>query len=198
MKILIATGNAGKKKMFDSFFKKLSQFEFLSLKDFAEDFGEPEEDGKTYAENALKKAKFYAEKTGLPTIAEDSGLELGAFPEKFGLRTKREIEAPDDIEWLRLFLDMIEDEDDRSGKFVSAMAFFDPKKNTTHQVEGEVTGEIVEFPAAPIEKGIPISAVFLPTGELDVFSAMSAKKRNEVSHRGHAMVAMEKVLKTLV
>ena len=197
MKILIATGNAGKKKMFDSFFKKLSGFQFLSLKDFDEKFEEPEENGKTYAENAFLKAKFYAEKTGIITIAEDSGLELGAFPEKFGIKTKREIEAPNDIEWLRLFLDLLEDEADRTGKFVSAMAIYDPADKSTKQVEGVVEGEIVEFPAAPIEKGIPISAVFLPTGEIDVFSAMSVKKRNEVSHRGHAMVAMKKVLENL-
>ncbi|PID70636.1 hypothetical protein CSB37_00945 [bacterium DOLZORAL124_38_8] len=196
MKILIATGNAGKKKMFDSFFKALKNFEFVSLKDFPA-FEEPVENGSTYAENAALKARYYAQKTGLPTIAEDSGLELEALPDKFGLKTKREIDAPDDIEWLRLFLDMLEDEPNRNGKFVSAMALFNPDTNDIYEVQGDVRGEITEFPAAPIEKGVPISAVFLPEGELEVFSAMSAKKRNEVSHRGHAMMAMKEVLENL-
>lgn len=183
-KILIATGNQGKKKELLEFAGKLP-FEFVTLKDFPT-CEEPEENGASFAENALIKAKFYAEKFNIPAIGEDSGLILKAFPDKFGLKTKREIEAKDDIEWLRKFLDLLENETERAATFHSAVAFYNPKTKKSADFFGTTTGTIVEFPAAPIEKGIPISAVFQPEGEIDVYSAMSKDQKNQVSHRGKA------------
>jgi XTP/dITP diphosphohydrolase len=165
-KILIATGNPGKKK------------EILEA-------------------HAILKAEYYGKKTGQLTIAEDSGLILGAFPNKFGLKTKREIKAKDDIEWLRFFLDMLEHESDRTATFYSAFGVYNPETKKSFSVLGTTSGEIVDFPAAPIEKGIPVSAVFRPDGELDVYSAMSKKKKNEISHRGKAAKKLMEYLKTI-
>ncbi len=202
MKILIATGNQGKlKELIEGFslFGAAENIEFLSLNDFSQDFGEPEESGGNYAENALIKAKYFAEKTGLPTIGEDSGLELEAFPDKFGLKTKREIPAKNDHEWLEKFLEMLANQDNRRATFFSAIAFFDPEKSCEKIVVGQTSGIITQNPETELEKGIPVSAVFKADGENKVFSALSKEEKNKISHRGKAVKMMSEFLvKTLL
>ncbi len=195
-KILIATGNAGKKKEMLQFFKGLKGFSFLSLADFptSED---PVENGETFEANALIKARYFAEKFDIPTIGEDSGLILSAFPQKFGLKTKREIQAKDDMEWLTKFLELLEGVDDRQATFYSAMAYYDPKTRTKKTVLGQTTGHIEYFPQAPLEKGIPVSAVFTPETLNAVFSAMAKGQKNKVSHRGKSARAMELFLTSM-
>lgn len=195
-KILIATGNPGKKKEIKEALAKV-KFDWLSLKDFPAVTDEPEENGDSFEANAIIKAQYYGEKTGQFTIAEDSGLILSAFPEKFGLNTKREIQAKTDIDWLRLFLDIVEPQTDRQATFYSAFGVYDPTTKKSVSFLGTTTGEIVDFPAAPVEKGIPVSAVFCPDGEIDVYSAMSKKKKTEVSHRGKAAKKLIEYLKTI-
>lgn len=192
-KILIATGNAGKKKEMLAFFANIEGIEFLSLKDFPE-CEEPEENGEDFEANAMIKAKYFSEKFNIPTLGEDSGLILSAFPEKFGLRTRREIEAKDDMEWLTKFLVLLDGIEDRTATFFSAMAYFDPQENIEKTVLGQTTGTITEFPQTPLEKGIPVSSVFTPESLNEVFSAMSKMQKNKVSHRGKSARAMGKFL----
>lgn len=194
-KILIATGNPGKKKEMLTFFNDLDGIEFLSLADFPET-EEPEENGKTFEENAMIKAKYFAEKFEIPTLGEDSGLILSAFPEKFGLKTKREITAKDDMEWITIFLEMLEEVEDRGATFYSAMAYYDPKTKVEKTVLGTTTGVIEDFPQTPLEKGIPVSAIFTPEDLNQVFSAMSKMQKNKVSHRGKAAKMMGEFLES--
>ncbi len=196
VKILIATGNEGKKKEMMKFFSGLENFEFLDLKNFPE-VEEPEEDGDTFEANALIKAQYYAQKFNMPTLAEDSGFILSAFPEKFGLRTRREFDAKDDIDWLTQFMDMMDGIEDRKATFYSAMAIVDPSSQKEETILRNVTGEIVDFPQAPIEKGIPVSAVFIPEGENLVFSAMTKQQKMKVSHRGRTAKKAKEVLERL-
>lgn len=195
--ILIATGNPGKKKEILECLGGLPKDEycFLSLTDFPEISAEPEENGKTFEENAQIKAEFFGEASRQITIGEDSGLILEAFPEKFGIKTKREISAENDIEWLRKFLDLLENEENRRATFYSAFSVYDPDTQKSQEFLGITKGEIVEFPAAPIEKGIPVSAVFKPEGEIDVYSAMTKDQKNALSHRGKAARKMLEYLK---
>lgn len=199
-KILIATGNKGKlreiKEAFDLY--GASEFvEVLSLKDFSHNGEEPEETGKDYQENALIKAKYFAEKFNIPTIGEDSGLELKAFPEKFGLKTKREISAKSDKEWLEKFLEMLEKTNNREATFFSSTAFFDPQNKNFAKFLGTTSGEILHKPEADIEKGIPVSAVFRVEGAAKVFSAMDKNEKNKVSHRGKSVKQMAEFLRNL-
>ncbi len=196
MKILIATGNEGKKKELLDGFGPLPEIEFLSLKDFSE-VEEPEENGKTFEENALIKAKYYAQKHNCISLGEDSGLILEAFPDKFGLKTRREIEARDDIHWLEQFLLLMEGEENRQATFYSTIAWYDPETEKSFVVAGQTIGDIAEFPQAPLEKGIPVSAVFIPEGQDIVYSAMTKNEKNSVSHRGKAVKQMADFLKNL-
>jgi len=201
-KILIATSNQGKKKEMLEFFKSIKNIEFLSFKDFPEhkNIPEPDENGQTFEENALIKAKFYAEFFNIPTISEDSGLILSAFPNKFGLKTKREIKAKDDHEWLTKFLEILDSTTNRQATFYSAMALYIPKNNkntkTTNSftVLGQTSGIIEEFPQTPLEPGIPVSAVFTPESLNQVFSSMSKMQKNKISHRGKSSKKMKEII----
>lgn len=192
--VLIATGNEGKKKEMLLFFKGLEGFEFLTLKDF-DPVEEPVEDGDSFEANAAIKAQYYGEQFGVMTLGEDAGLILSAFPDKFGLRTRRELEAEDDMDWLTQFMDLMDGVEDRKATFYSAMAFYNPETKATETVQGTTDGEITDFPQAPIEKGIPVSAVFMPEGAIDVFSSMTKAEKATVSHRGKAASMMEPILK---
>lgn len=198
MKILIATGNKGKKKELLEFFSKIcSDISFLSLSDFPS-HAEPKEDGKNFEENALIKAQYFAQKFKIPTLGEDSGLILDAFPQKFGLKTKREISAKTDKEWLDKFLKILKNEKNRKATFYSAIAFFDPQKNISKTFLGTTTGTISQFPEGKIESGIPVSSVFTPETLNKVFSEMSKMQKNQVSHRGKSAQKMEAFLKNLL
>ena len=188
MKLLVATTNEGKKKELLEAFQKygLSDIEFLSLRDVTVS-GEPDENAATFEENALIKARFFAEQTGIPTLGEDSGLIVSAFPEKFGVRTRREINAATDEKWLEAFLKMLEAEDDRGATFYSVTAFFDPKTKESATFLGTTSGKILTEPQANLEPGIPVSAVFLANGQEKVYSALSRDEKNEISHRGKSV-----------
>jgi XTP/dITP diphosphohydrolase len=200
MKILIATGNKGKlRELLEglALFKLEKDIEFLSLNDFPRNFEEPEENGKNYEENALIKAKYFAGKFNIPTIGEDSGLELAAFPDKFGLKTKREIPAKNDQEWLEKFLKMLESVENRQATFFSAIAFFDPANSREKTFLGTTSGTITKTPQTKLEHGIPVSAVFKVDGEIKVFSAMNKDEKNKISHRGKAVKQLAEFLKEL-
>lgn len=194
--ITLATTNAGKAREMQLFFAKLNNITWQSLADHPE-IEDPEESGTTFEANALLKATYYGQALNTPVIAEDSGLILEAFPEKFGLKTRRELNAKDDHDWLDQFLALIRDEEKREACFYSAMAYFDPATKGSHVVIGKSTGEIVDFPQAPIEAGIPVSSVFLPDGEDEVFGAMDKAAKASVSHRGRSAIQMAEFLKNL-
>ncbi len=199
MKILLATGNKGKRNEMVEAFRVhgLSEdIEFASLKDLGRT-EDPEETGTTFEENALLKAKFFADLTGLPSIGEDSGLVLDACPEKFGLRTRREIGEKEDGAWLDVFLKLLEGEINRKATFYSSMAYFDPTTQKTYTCLGKCSGVITEQPETDMEPGIPVSAVFIPDGHDVVYSAMTKEAKNAVSHRGWSAHAMAEFLKTL-
>ncbi len=194
--IVIATTNQGKAKEIQLFFATLKNIEWKTLRDF-DAIAEPEETENSFEANASLKAQYYGKQLGLPIIAEDSGLILSAFPEKFGLKTRRELDAKDDHDWLDQFLALIRDEENRNACFYSAMAYFDPTTDKELVVLGQSKGEIVDFPQSPIEAGIPVSSVFLPDGEDEVFGAMDKFDKANVSHRGRAATQMGEFLKVL-
>ncbi len=199
MKILLATGNNGKRNEMVEAFRVHGigeDTQFLSLKDLGRT-EDPEETGKTFEENALLKAKFFADLTGLPSIGEDSGLILDAYPEKFGLRTRREIPEKEDQAWLDAFLKILAGETNRKATFYSSMAYFDPQSGQEFVCLGECSGVITEKPETEMEPGIPVSSVFIPDGHEVVYSAMSKEEKNAISHRGWSAHAMAEFLRTI-
>lgn len=197
MKILIATSNAGKLSEMQEFLGEIPGIEFLSLKDFSENFGEPEEDGSTFAENAEKKAKYFFEKTAIPTIAEDSGVFIEALKGELGVKTRRwgAGENASDEEWMEFFLNRMKDEANRSAEFFTASCFFDGENSEIF--EGSCPGIVVQESTAPLKKGIPLSSYFIPSGKTKVFSEMTKKEKSEISHRGNAMKRVKQFLEKI-
>lgn len=192
-KILIATHNQGKFKELMEVCENLP-FEFVSLKELniTEDV---EENGKTYTDNAKLKAEFFHKLTKLPTIADDSGIEITVLGKELGVQTRRwgAGKDADDKTWLEFFLERMQEEKDRSARFVCVIAAtgFDKETQT---FEGECLGNILHRPASHIEPGIPLSSVFLPFGAKKVFSALTKAKKNTISHRGKAAKKLKKFL----
>jgi len=185
-KILIATHNYGKFKELMEVLHDLP-FKFVSLNDekIEEDV---HESGETYEENAIIKAEFFGRKTGLPTIADDSGIVVDALAGELGVKTRRwgAGEKANDKDWLDFFLMRMRRETNRRAEFISVIALYRPS-HATLTFRGECKGQIMAAPQVQPEPGIPLSAVFLPDGKNKVFSALSKKEKNEISHRGQAI-----------
>ncbi|MFA4815506.1 MAG: non-canonical purine NTP pyrophosphatase [Candidatus Gracilibacteria bacterium] len=184
MKILIATKNPGK---YEEIREMLGQFpaEFLSLADagITEDFVE---EGVSFEENALGKARFYSKKSGLPTVADDSGIFVEALVDELGIKTRRwgVGEQATDKEWLQHFLKRMEKEKNRNATFVCAAAYAGPLGE--HVFLGETRGTLTKKPEVPVKPGIPLSSVFKPQACAKVYAALSPTEKNRLSHRGKA------------
>ncbi|MFH1375889.1 MAG: non-canonical purine NTP pyrophosphatase [Patescibacteria group bacterium] len=188
-KLLLATNNPSKAREISSALSDLD-IEIISLLDldkskFAD---EPPEDGATFEENARIKAEFWAKETGIPTLADDSGILVEALPGKLGVKTVRfgaGAEASD-AEWLKHFLARMEGTANRKAKFICVLAFAQPNEQTEF-FEGEVDGKITEKAEAPILPRIPLSSVFLADEADKVFAAISKEEKARFSHRGRAL-----------
>ena len=184
-KLLIATKNQGKLGEMLEVLRVLP-VEILSLKDVGID-DDVEETGKTHEENAMLKARYYSDLSGLPTLGEDAGIYVNAFPEELGVETKRwkGLHGASDQEWIDYFLNEMLDKKDRSARFVSVATLVLPNEEATFR--GETLGVITQTLEAPIKAGIPISSCFIPQGSECVYAALSEHEKNQVSHRGKAM-----------
>ncbi len=188
--ILLATSNQGKfREMLECLDGSAREFgqAFLSLADLglAADF---EETGSTFAENALGKAKYYASRSGLATIAEDSGILVEALAGQLGVKTRRfgKGEHASDQEWVDYFLDIMGGFANKKAVFVcnAALVF---KDGRAFVFEGRTEGVITAGLEAPIYGGLPLSSCFRPDGYDLVYAALLPEEKNHVSHRGKAL-----------
>lgn len=193
MKILIATGNAGKFKEISDILKGLKH-EFVSLGDLGID-SNFEEIGESFKGVALAKARHFNKLSGLPTAADDSGIFVEALAGELGLKTRRwgAGENATDNEWLDHFMKRMEVEKNRNAKFVCAAAYVngDFEEVFVEQTPGLITGEI----EVEIKAGLPLSSVFKPLGYDRVYSALSEAEKNKISHRGRAFAKILNYLK---
>lgn len=194
MKLLIATHNFGKYKEIASALEGL-ELEIVNLSDIGitKDI---EETGATYEENAILKARFFAEITGLPTIADDSGITVEALQNELGVKTRRwgAGEKATDEEWLDFFLKRMKQENNKRAEFFTTIAFLKTPDAEPMIFRGACTGIITEKPEASYLKGIPLSAVFKPDGLNTVYSALTSEEKNQISHRGKAATQFRKHL----
>lgn len=195
MDLLIATHNPGKLKemaeLFEGFPARLHSLRDLGIET---PFEEGEED---FATNALGKARFYFEKSGMPTVSDDSGILVTALSGELGVMTRRwgAGEHAGDEEWLAFFLRRMEEEADRSARFVCAAAYVD--ESCEKVCFGETRGLLTMEIEAPLTTGIPLSSVFRPEGYDRVYAALGLAEKNAVSHRGKAFVQLISFLKSI-
>ena len=162
------------------------------------------ETGATFAENSLIKARAVAAATGLPSIADDSGLcvdALNGMPGIFSARwSGRYGDLPDgpgrDVTNLRLVLDQVADvaDGDRGANFTCAAALVLPD-GTEHVVEGRVVGRLLRAPRG--SNGHGYDPIFVPEGETLTTAEMAAEEKDALSHRGRAFRALVPLLREL-
>ena len=190
--MIFATGNMGKMKEIKAILGDIGE-EILSMKEAGIDM-DIVEDGSTFEENAIIKAKAVMERTGQLALADDSGLEIDALNKEPGIYSARYMgeDTPYEIKNSNLIERMKGVKGtDRSARFVCviAAAFPDGEIITTR---GTIEGVIAEEPAGENGFGYdPI--VYVPeygmtTGQMD------PDAKNAISHRGKALTAMKKIL----
>lgn len=194
--VLLATRNPGKlaelRRLLDG-----APVRVLGLADVAE-FPEAPETGATFAENALAKARDACRATGLPAVADDSGLAVDALNGMPGVLSARWCGFHgDDLANLRLVLGQLGDVPDsrRGAAFVCAAALVLP--DGTEVVEhGEWRGRLVREPRGT--NGFGYDPIFVPEGETRTSAELAPAEKDAVSHRGRAMRALLPHLRELV
>ena len=184
MKLVIATHNEDKLKEIQAYLESFS-FNVLSLNKYPE-IGEIIEDGKTLLDNALIKAREVFDKTGLPTISDDTGLEVDGLDGKPGVYSARyageECTYLDNVE--KLLTDMKKIPiPNRTAQFKTVMVFKD--KNQELIVEGVVKGLISRELKG--DNGFGYDPIFFVPELGKTFGEMSAIEKNKISHRGNAL-----------
>lgn len=191
MKVLAATGNKGKIREFSEILTPLG-FDVVSPKDIGIDI-DPEETGETFAENALIKATAFMQASEMPVIADDSGLAVDFLGGAPGIYSARYAEGSDADRCEKLLKNMA-DADDRTARFISAVALVFPDGKTV-QAEGSCEGEIAFSPVG--ENGFGYDPIFYIAEFGKTVAEMSADEKNAISHRGKALRLLAEKLKNL-
>ncbi len=190
MKILIATNNKHKVKEISSIFADTG-YEIVSPAQISLKV-EAEENGETFAENAMIKAKAFNQASGLTSVADDSGLVVYALNGQPGVYSARYGgEGLDDKGRTALLLKNMENVTDRRAAFVCAIAMvFDDGRTLT--AEGRCEGKIIYAPVG--KNGFGYDPVFVPDGFDKSFAELSEDEKNKISHRGKALEVLKDIL----
>ena len=183
MKFVIATHNKGKLVEFQRL------LEPMGIEAVTMDISEPEEDGASFAENAYIKAAAACKETGLPAVADDSGLCVdyldgapGIYSARFAQPGKRRLTVLEKLQGVPL--------EQRGAHFVSAVCCVFPNGDRV-EAEGKCFGSI-GFESRG-ENGFGYDSIFEQDGV--TFGELTAAEKDARSHRGHAFAAFEQKLR---
>lgn len=188
MKLIIASNN--KHKIYE--IKKILGVKFDSILSAREAGIEHEtvEDGATFMENAIKKAREIAELSGAYALADDSGIccdALGGAPGIFSARFSGGTDEDNNA----LLLEKLADKDDKGAHYTCAMALCSPDGELT-LAEGYMYGTITADRRG--ERGFGYDPLFIPTGESRTVAEMTDEEKNAISHRANALALLLKKL----
>lgn len=189
--IVIATRNAHKLEELDRILKAAGiNVELLSVDHFP-DAPEVDETEDTFEGNALLKARALAQFTGLPAIADDSGLCVDALNGSPGILSARWSGATENVDAtnLALVLEQTADVPDekRGAQFVCAAAYVLPD-GTEHVVRGTVNGQLLRAPRG--ENGFGYDPIFVPDGFAITTAEMTPAEKDAISHRSKALAEL--------
>lgn len=194
-KLVLATGNAGKLVEIQTRLSALP-VEVVSQGEFK--IEDAVEDGLSFVENAIIKARHAAKLTGLPSLADDSGLEVDALMGAPGIYSARYAGAQASNENSRIkLLGVMKNQSNRSARFRCVMAYMRHAKDPCPIItSGSWEGLIAETEAGSAGFGYD-PLFFVPTDQCTA-AQLSADRKNELSHRGIALRAMrEQLLKKI-
>ncbi len=192
MKLLLATHNRGKVADLQDLLRD-TDFEVLSCLDFP-DLPEVEEDGDTFLANARKKALEIFEKTGLPTLADDSGLEVEALDGAPGIYSARYAGEPSDSaannRKLLAVLEPLKKPKERAARYVCVLVLVHGKGREEIVTYGECKGFISTECRG--DNGFGYDPLFIhPAFGGRTMAEITLEEKNGVSHRGEAFRAMK-------
>lgn len=211
--ILIATANPGKAREIEAVLEEPAapgalgeavQVRWHTLADWPEPIEEPDENGATFLENAVLKARYYSRASGLWTLADDSGLEVDALGNEPGVRSARFAEAPQGAS---------RDQRDRANnrKLIECLLGVPPERRIARYrcvlaladgdrilatTEGTLEGRIIDEPRG--SGGFGYDPHFLLPELGRTTAELSAEHKNRISHRGVALRALRKKLADLL
>jgi len=202
-RIVLATRNADKVREIRAIFEGSGVgVELLGLDGFA---GVPEvdEDGETLKANAVKKARTVGNHTGLPALAEDTGLFVDCLDGAPGVRSSRYADtdphrhtATYDDNCRKLLAEMRGVPlRKRTARFTCVAAFYAPRLNKAYTRSGEVEGVITEKPSG--DHGFGYDPVFLYPPLQKTFAEMTAEEKNRISHRFKAMKRIAQLMRQM-
>jgi XTP/dITP diphosphohydrolase len=190
--LLIGTGNAGKIRELKTGLRGLP----IALRVVSEilRLPPPPETGFSYEENALVKANFYYQITGLWTLADDSGLEVDGLQGQPGLHTARYGgTALTDEERLAYVLKKLSNANNRAARFVCVLALVGPQYSAT--VRGDCYGSITPKPRG--RRGFGYDPIFVPDGYKQTFAELTDLTKSQISHRARALSAAKPLLQRI-
>ena len=191
MKIVVATGNKGKIKEIERIFGALG-FEVVTQKDAGIDIS-PEENGKTFMENALIKARATAELCNDYVLSDDSGLCVNALGGRPGVFSARYAgDGATDGEKIDKLLSEMTGEEDRTAYFKTAVVLITPDGEEI-TAEGRVDGHIMISPEG--KNGFGYDPIFYCDEIGKSFAMAESEEKNTVSHRGRALLSLYEKIK---
>jgi XTP/dITP diphosphohydrolase len=188
MRLLIATTNADKLREYRQLLKG-SDFKIYQLPKKLRSL-EVEENGKTFTDNAVIKAKIYGQKSGRLTLCDDTGLEikaLGGFPGLNSHRFAGQGFPHARKELLRRLKGVPEEK--RSARFVCVIALYFPETGKIKTFTGVVNGFITDKEIGG--RGFGYDPIFFVPGENKTFAQMNLSRKNALSHRGRAVAKLK-------
>lgn len=188
-KVVLASGNAGKLREMNAILSSAG-FEVLSQNDF--DVPEAVEDGLTFVENAIKKARNACQYTGLPAIADDSGIEVDALNKAPGIYSARfSGDGATDVsnnQKLLASLDGIEPEQ-RTARYQCVMVFMKSADDPTPVIaQGSLEGTILTAPRG--DGGFGYDPLFWLADRQCSAAELSLEEKNRISHRAKALQSL--------
>ena len=155
----------------------------------------PAETGETYEDNALLKAQYYQYRTGILTLADDSGLEVEELQNQPGVFTAR-FGGPGltDAQRVSYLLEQLKNTTNRRARFVSVIAIVGAVYQVT--VRGECLGSIARIPLG--ENGFGYDPVFIPNNYAETFAQLPNSIKGNISHRGKAILAARRELEAIL
>ena len=192
--LIVATGNAGKVKEIAALLKGLD-IEVKSLKDVYDEIPEIIEDGKSFKENALIKAKYVADDLNKIVLADDSGIEIDAFGKLPGIFSARFLGVDTPYEIVnQAVIDAVQGKE-RTCRFVCALALVIPGQEPIlieETFEGEINDKIEG------ENGFGYDPIFYFPPCQKTSAQMSLEEKNQYSHRAKALKKLYGILKEIL
>lgn len=185
-KIVLASNNPGKLREINELLSN-NDFDAVALKEFTDD--EAVEDGLSFVENAIKKARFASQASGLPAIADDSGIEVDALNGAPGIYSARYAgeNATDTDNLQKLLADLTDMADaERTARFQCVMVYMRHAEDPTPIIcQGTWNGMVLKAPQG--ENGFGYDPVFFVPEDNCSSAELSPERKNALSHRGQAL-----------